>query len=47
MTDYLIPLILFFTLAVALKKRNNAYEIMLDGASSGLRLLGSILPCMA
>ena len=46
MTDYIIPLILFFTAAVALWKKENAYDIMLQGASEGLQLLVSILPAL-
>ena len=46
MTDYIVPLILFFTAALALRKRENAYDILLRGASDGLRLLVSILPAL-
>ena len=46
MTDYIIPLILFFTAALALRKRENAYDILLQGASEGLKLLASILPAL-
>ena len=46
MTDYIVPLILFFTTALALQKKENAYDILLQGASDGLRLLLSILPAL-
>ncbi len=46
MTDYLVPLLLFFTCAVALHKKENAYDVMLHGASDGLKLLLSILPTL-
>ena len=46
MTDYIVPLILFFTAAVALWKKENAYDIMLQGAAEGLQLLVSILPAL-
>lgn len=46
MTDYLVPLILFFTMAMALGKRENAYNILLRGAGDGLKLLKSILPSL-
>lgn len=46
MTDYLVPLILFFTAALALGKRENAYDTMLRGAAEGLQLLLSILPAL-
>lgn len=46
MTDYLVPVILFFTAALALGKRENAYDLMRQGASEGLKLLISILPTL-
>ena len=46
MTDYLVPLILFFSMALALGKHENAYDHMLHGAAEGLRLLVSILPAL-
>ena len=46
MKDYIVPLILFFTAAIALRKKENAYDIMLSGASDGLKLLFSIVPSL-
>ena len=46
MTDYLVPLLLFLTTAIALGKKENAYDILLRGASDGLKLLVSILPAL-
>ena len=46
MTDYIVPLILFFTTAFALRKKENSYDIMLQGAGDGLKLLVSILPAL-
>lgn len=46
MTDYIVPLILLFTSALALGKKENAYDILLQGASDGLKLLVSILPAL-
>lgn len=46
MTDYIVPLILFFTAALALWKKENAYDVMLLGAAEGLQLLKSILPAL-
>ena len=46
MTDYLVPLILIFTSALALRKKENAYSILLEGASEGLEVLKSILPAL-
>ena len=46
MTDYIIPLILFFSLVLTLRKKENAYAIMQGGATEGLKLLVSILPSL-
>lgn len=46
MTDYLIPLLLFFTCAIALRKREDAYGLMLEGAQEGLRLVVSLIPTL-
>ena len=46
MTDYLVPFLLIFTAALALRKKENAYNILLEGASEGLQLLLSILPAL-
>lgn len=46
MIDYLVPLLLFFTTALALGKRENAYDLMLQGGAEGLKLLASIVPAL-
>lgn len=46
MLDYLVPGLLAIICAVALGKRENAYECMLTGAADGLKLLVSILPTL-
>ena len=46
MTDYIVPLILFCTAALALRKRENAYDLMLRGASEGLQLMLSLVPAL-
>lgn len=46
MTDYLVPLLLFLAAALALRKQENAYSILLQGGAEGLRLLVSILPAL-
>ena len=46
MTDYIIPCILFIAAAGALRKKENAYDLLLDGAAEGLKLLVSILPAL-
>ena len=46
MTDYLVPLILLFSAAFALRKKENAYELLLQGAADGLSVLLSIVPAL-
>lgn len=46
MMDYLIPVILLLASALALRKRENTYDLLLQGASEGLSLLLSILPAL-
>jgi spore maturation protein B len=46
MTDYLIPFLLLLASALALRRRENAYDLLLQGASEGLQLLKSILPAL-
>lgn len=46
MTDYLVPLLLFFTCAIALHKKEDAYGLMLEGAQDGLRLVISLIPTL-
>ena len=46
MTDYLVPLILFFISAWALHKKEDPYSLLLEGAADGLEILKSILPAL-
>ena len=46
MTDYIVPLLLFLICAIALGKKENAYDIMLTGANDGLKILLSIVPTL-
>ena len=46
MTDYIVPLILLSVSLAALGKRENAYDILLEGAADGLKLLTTILPAL-
>lgn len=46
MTDYLIPLILASVSLAALRKKENAYDILQQGAAEGLKLLLSIVPAL-
>ena len=44
MLDYVVPLLLLICCAIALGKQENAYDLMLQGAGDGLKLLLSIVP---
>lgn len=46
MTDYIVPMILLGISLLALRRRENAYDILLQGASEGLGLIKSILPAL-
>ena len=46
MTDYLVPLLLLTVCLVALRRKENAYDLLLQGGSEGLRLLTSIMPAL-
>ena len=45
-TDYLVPLLLFTVSALALRKKENAYSLLLEGAEKGLYILRDILPAL-
>lgn len=46
MTDYIVPLLLLIISLVALKKKENSYDLMLSGAAEGLKLLSSLIPTL-
>ena len=46
MTDYLVPLLLFFSCTLALHKKENAYDLLIAGGAQGLKMLVSILPAL-
>ena len=46
MTDYLVPLILLAVSALALRKKEDPYSLMLEGAAEGLQVLAAILPSL-
>ena len=46
MMDYLIPGILLLAAVASLRKKENAYDILLSGAAEGLKLLTSLLPAL-
>ena len=46
MIDYIVPILLLVSSAVALGKKENSYDLMLRGAADGLKLLATILPAL-
>lgn len=46
MTDYIVPILLLCSCLTALHKKEDAYNILLDGAAQGLKLLIRIVPAL-
>ena len=46
MIDYIVPMIILVTSLVALRKKENTYDLILTGAGEGLKLLITILPAL-
>lgn len=46
MTDYIVPLLLLVSSVIALRKRENAYDLLLEGAADGLKLLLTLIPTL-
>lgn len=46
MVDYLIPCLLAGASLMALRRKENAYEILLNGTAEGLKLLATIIPSL-
>ena len=46
LTDYLVPLLLLVVTAVAIRKKENAYNLLLLGAKNGLRLVLQLVPTL-
>lgn len=46
MTDYLVPILLLGISLVALKRQEDAYDLLLSGAAEGLKMLLSIVPAL-
>ena len=46
MIDYLVPLLLLAASLLALRKKENSYDLLLQGAAEGLRLLLSLVPAL-
>lgn len=46
MRDYLVPVLLMITSIAALRKRENAYDLLISGAAEGLKLLITLIPTL-
>ena len=46
MSDYLVPALLAGVCIAALRKKENAYDLLLDGAADGLKLLLTLIPTL-
>ena len=46
MTDYLVPILLLGTSLFALRRQEDAYDLLLTGAADGLKMLLSIVPAL-
>ena len=46
MTEYAVPILLLLVCCIALRKKENPYELMLAGAKDGLLLLFSLVPTL-
>lgn len=46
MTDYVVPLILLAVSLLALRKKENTYDLLLQGGAEGLKLVAAILPAL-
>lgn len=44
--DYVVPVLLLLAAVLALRKRENAYDLMLQGAGEGLKILASLVPAL-
>ena len=46
MTDYIVPILLTGVCCLALRKQENAYDILTQGAAKGLKLLITLIPTL-
>ena len=46
MTDYIVPILLLIASLFALRKQENSYDLLLDGAAEGLKLLITLVPTL-
>ena len=46
MTEYAVPMVLLLASVLTLRKKESAYDLLIDGAGEGLKLLASIVPTL-
>ena len=46
MADYLVPILFLIASLVALRRKENSYDLLLSGAAEGLQLLKTIVPAL-
>ena len=46
MTDYIVPLLLLAASLLALRKKENSYDLLLSGGADGLKLLITLVPSL-
>ena len=46
MTDYIVPSLLLLSSVLALRRKENTYDLLLEGAAEGLRLLVTLIPTL-
>jgi spore maturation protein B len=46
MINYIVPILLLLAAVLALRKKENAYDLLLSGASDGLKLLLTLIPSL-
>jgi spore maturation protein B len=46
MIDYIVPILLVSACALALRKKENAYDLLLSGAADGLKLMVTLAPTL-
>ena len=46
MTDYIVPGLLLICSVLALRRKENAYDLLLEGAADGLKLLVTLIPTL-
>ena len=46
MTDYIVPVLLLLSSALALRRKANVYDLLLEGSTGGLKLLVTLIPTL-